>query len=162
MFWYSHLFQNFSQFIVVHTIKGFGILNNIDVFLELSCFFHDPVNVGNLISGSSAFSKTSLDIWKSLVHIMLKTNMPDFACCSDCSLPGSSAWDFPGKSTGVGCHCLLCIYHLVYKYSSAWTVETGPRDIMDKAKTAQSLGCSQPRKGLRCLRITSQMWLQLQ
>jgi len=63
--WYSHLFQNFPQFIVIHTVKGFGIVNKaeIDVFLELSCFFHDPVDVGNLISGSSAFSKTSLNIW---------------------------------------------------------------------------------------------------
>ena len=66
MVWYSHLFQNFPQFIVIHTVKGFGIVNKaeIDVFLELSCFFHDPVDVGNLISGSSAFSKTSLNIRK--------------------------------------------------------------------------------------------------
>ena len=64
--WYSHLFQNFPQFIVIHTVKGFGIVNKteIDLFLELSCFFHDPVDVGNLISGSSPFSKTSLNIWK--------------------------------------------------------------------------------------------------
>ena len=63
MVWYSHLFQNFSHFIVIHTVKGFGIVNKaeIDIFLELSCFFHDPVDVGNLISGSSAFSKTSLN-----------------------------------------------------------------------------------------------------
>src|SRR5574337_905617 len=63
---YSHLFQNFLQFLVIHTVKGFGIVNKaeIDVFLELSCFFHDPADVGNLISGSSAFSKTSLNIWK--------------------------------------------------------------------------------------------------
>ena len=62
MVWYSHVFQNFPQFIVIHTVKGFGIVNKaeIDVFLEFSCFFHDPVDVGNLISGSSAFSKTSL------------------------------------------------------------------------------------------------------
>ena len=66
MVWYSHLFQNFPQFIVIHTVKGFGIVNkaDIDVFLELSCFFDDPSDVGNLISGSSAFSKTSLNIWK--------------------------------------------------------------------------------------------------
>ena len=63
MVWYSHLFQNFPQFIVIHTVKGFGIVSKveIDVFLELSCFFHDPADVGNLISGSSAFSKTSLN-----------------------------------------------------------------------------------------------------
>ena len=71
---YSHLFQNFPQFIVIHTVKGFGIVNKaeIDVFLELSCFFDDPVDVGNLISASSAFSKTSLNIWKFTVHILLK------------------------------------------------------------------------------------------
>ena len=66
MLWYSHLFQNFPLFVVIHTVNGFGIVNKaeIDVFLELSCFFDDPVDVGNLISGSSAFSKFSLDIWK--------------------------------------------------------------------------------------------------
>src|SRR5574341_169228 len=68
--WYSHLFHNSPQFIVIHTVKGFGIVNKaeIDVFLELSCFFHDPADVGNLISGSSAFSKTSLNIWKFTKH----------------------------------------------------------------------------------------------
>ena len=72
--WYSHLFQNFPQFIVIHTVKGFGIVNKaeINIFLELSCFFNDPADVGSLISGSSAFSKTSLNIWKFTVHILLK------------------------------------------------------------------------------------------
>ena len=71
MIWYSHLFQNFPQFFVIHTVKGFGIVNKaeIDVFLELSCFFDDPVDVGSLISGSSAFSKTSLNVWRYTVHI---------------------------------------------------------------------------------------------
>ena len=75
--WYCHLFQNFPQFIVIHTVKGFGIVNKaeVDVFLELSCFFHDPADVGNLISGSSAFSKTSLNIWKFTVHILLKPGL---------------------------------------------------------------------------------------
>ena len=73
MVWYSHLFQNFPQFIVIHTVKGFGIVNKteIDVFLETSCFFDGPAYVGNLISGSSAFPKTSLNIWKFTVHVLL-------------------------------------------------------------------------------------------
>ena len=77
MVWYSHIFQNFPQFIMVHTAKGFGIVNEaeIDVFLELSCFFDDPADVDNLISGSSAFSKTSLNIWKFTVHVLLKPGL---------------------------------------------------------------------------------------
>ena len=80
VFWYSHVFQNFQQFIVMHTVKGFGIVNKaeIDVFLELSCFFGDPAHVGNLISGSSAFSKSSLNIWKFMVHVLLKTGLENF------------------------------------------------------------------------------------
>ena len=78
--WYSHLFKNFPQFIVIHTVKGFGIVNKeeIDVFLELSRFFDDPTDVGNLISGSSAFSKTSLNIWKFMVHVLLKPGLENF------------------------------------------------------------------------------------
>ena len=78
--WYSHLFQNFPQFLVIHTVKGFGIVKKaeIDVFLELSCFFHDPADVGNLLSGSSAFSKTSLNIWKFSVHLLLKPCLENF------------------------------------------------------------------------------------
>ena len=74
VFWYSHLFQNFPQFVVIHTVKGFGIVKKaeLDVFLELTCFFNDPADVGNLISGSSDFSKTSLNIWKFMVHVLLK------------------------------------------------------------------------------------------
>src|SRR5574340_652828 len=79
--WHSHLFQNFPQFIVIHTVKGFGIVNKAEIdvfFLELSCFFHDPVDVGSLISGSSAFSKTSLNIWKFTVHVLLKPGLENF------------------------------------------------------------------------------------
>ena len=77
MVWISHLFQNFPQFIVIHTVKGFGIVNKaeVDVFLELSCFFDDPADIGNLISGFSAFSKTSLNIWKFMVHVLLKLGL---------------------------------------------------------------------------------------
>ena len=78
--WYSHFLKYFSQFIVIPTVKGFGIVNKaeIDVFLELSCFFDDVLDVGNLISGSSAFSKTSLNIWKFTVHILLKPGLENF------------------------------------------------------------------------------------
>ena len=80
MVWYSHLLKNFSQFVVIHTVKGFGIINKaeVDVFLELSCFFDDPVDVGNLIFGSSAFSKSSLNIWKFTVLVLLKLGLEKF------------------------------------------------------------------------------------
>ena len=78
--WYSHLLKNFPQFVVIHTVKGFGILNKaeVDVFLELSCFFDYPADVGNLIFGSSAFSKTSLNTWKFMVHVLLKPSLENF------------------------------------------------------------------------------------
>ena len=78
--WYSHLLKNFPQFIVIHTVNGFGIVNKaeLDVFLELSCFFDDPVDVGNLISGSSAFYKSNLNIWKFTVHVLLKPGLDNF------------------------------------------------------------------------------------
>ena len=77
MVWYFHLLKNFPQFVVIHAVKGFGIVNKaeVDVFLELSCFFHDPMDVGNLIS---AFSKSSLNIWEFLVHILLKPHLENF------------------------------------------------------------------------------------
>ena len=80
MVWYAHLLNSFPQCIVIHTVKGFGIVKKaeIDVFLELSCFFHDPADVGNLFSGSSAFSKTSLNIRKFMVHVLLKPGLQNF------------------------------------------------------------------------------------
>ena len=80
MVWYSHLFENFPQFVVIHTVKGFGIVNEaeVDVFLKFSCFFDHPKGVGNLISGSFAFSKSSLNIWKFTVHIQLKPGLENF------------------------------------------------------------------------------------
>ena len=74
----SHLFNNLPQFVVIHTVKGFSVVNEADVFLEFSCFLYDPAKAGNLISGSSAFSKSSLYIWKFSVYILLKTSLKDF------------------------------------------------------------------------------------
>ena len=78
MAWYSHLFKIFPQFVVVHTVKGFGVVNEVDVFLELSCFFDDPKDVGNLISGSSAFSKSRLDMRRFSVNVLLKPGLENF------------------------------------------------------------------------------------
>ena len=80
MVWYSNLLKNFPQFVVIHRVKGLGLVNKakVDVFLELSCFFDNPTDVGNLISGSSAFSKSSLDIWKFTVHVLLKPGLENF------------------------------------------------------------------------------------
>ena len=77
---YSHLLKNFPGFVVIHTVKGFGVINKteVDVFLELSCFFDDPTDVGNLLSGSSAFSESTLNIWKFMVHILLKPHLDNF------------------------------------------------------------------------------------
>ena len=83
MVWYSHLFKNFPEFVVIHTVKGFGIVKKaeIDIFLELSCFFDDPTDVDNLISCFSAFLKYSLNIWKFVVHILLKPGLENFEHC---------------------------------------------------------------------------------
>ena len=78
MVWYSHLFQNFPYFVVIHRVKGFCVVNKADVFLELSCFFDDSADVGNLTSVSSAFSKSSLNIWKFTVHLLLKPGLENF------------------------------------------------------------------------------------
>ena len=80
MVWYTHFMKNFTQFVVIHLVKAFGIVNKaeVDVFLELSCFSDDPADVGNFLSGSSAFSKTSLDIWKFMVHVLLKPGVEKF------------------------------------------------------------------------------------
>ena len=80
MVWYSHLFKNFPQFVVMHTVKGFGIINKeeVGVFLELSCFSYDPMDIGHLISGSSAFSKSSMNIWKFFIPVLLIPGLEDF------------------------------------------------------------------------------------
>ena len=107
--WYSHLFQNFPQFIVIHPVKGFVIVNKaeIDVFLELSCFFADPEDVGNLISASSAFSKTSLNIWKFMAHVLLKPGLENFEHYF------ASKW---GK-----CNCAV-FEHLTIEHLSIWVL----------------------------------------
>ena len=93
--WYSHLLKNFPQFVVIHTVKGFGVVNNAEVrvFLEFLCFFYDPMDVGNLISGSCAFSKSNLNIWKFSVHILLEPCLENFECYF------ASVWD--------ECKCVL-------------------------------------------------------
>ena len=78
MVWYSRLFNNFPQFVMIHTVKGCSIVNEANVFLEFPCFFYDPMDIGNLISGSSAFSKSSWNIWKVLVHMLLKPSLENF------------------------------------------------------------------------------------
>ena len=80
MVWFSHLFKNFPHFVVIHRVKDFSIVNeaDVDIFLDFSCFFNDPTDVGNLISGSSAFSKSNLNIWKLWVHILLKPSLENF------------------------------------------------------------------------------------
>ena len=105
--WYSHLFQNFPQFLVIHTVKGFDIVNKaeIDVFLELSCLFNDPTDVGNLIYGSSAFSKSSLNIWKFSVQVLLKSVLKDsghyfVSLWNECSW--AVVWTFFGIAFGIG------------------------------------------------------------
>ena len=125
MVWYSHLLKNFPQFVVIHTVKGFGVISKaeVDVFLEFSCFFDDPADVGNLISGSSAFSKSNLNMWKFTVHVLLKPGLENFEhyfvsmreVCPGLPLPTSkllklSEWHLP---QGVGIPmtrmgCVLC------------------------------------------------------
>ena len=106
--WYSHLFKNFPDFVVVHTVKGFGIVNKakVDVFLELSCFFNDPVDVGNLIAGCSAFSKFSLKIWKSKIQVLLKHGLETFEHYF------ASVWD--------ECHCVLVWTFFGVAFLLAW------------------------------------------
>ena len=105
MVWHSHLFRNFPQFVVIHTVKGFSVVNEaeVHVFLELPCFLHDPTNVGNLISGSSAFSKPNLYIWKFSVYVLLKLGLKDFehSLAGMCSLNGKN----------LPCHLLKRISH---------------------------------------------------
>ena len=97
---YSHLFKNFPRFVVIHTVKGFGVVNKAEVdvfFLEFSCFFNDPMDVGNLISGSSAFSKSSLNIWKFTIHILLKAGLENFVSAGFPAVGGT----IPGEASNM-------------------------------------------------------------
>ena len=103
--WYSHLLKNFPQFVVIHTVKGFSIVNEaeVDIFMEFSCFFYDPADIGNLISGSSAFSKSSLKIWKFSVPLLLKPGLENFEHYFDSIWNGCSCavvWTFFGEGNG--------------------------------------------------------------
>ena len=116
--WYTHIFKNFPQFVLIHTVKGFGIVNKaeVDVFLELSRFFNDPVDVGNLISDSSAFSKTSLNIWKFTVHMLLKPGLENFehyfaSIWDDCNC--TVVWVFFGIAFLWDCNAIDMIYWFI-------------------------------------------------
>ena len=122
--WYSYHLKNFPQFIVIHTVKGFGIVNKaeIDVFLELSCFFDDPMNVGNLISGSSAFSKSSLNIWKFTVHILLKPGLENFEHFF------TSVWD--------ECNCAVVWTFFGFAFLWDWNEKEGKLTFSSPVATA--------------------------
>ena len=106
--WYSHLFKNFPPFVVIHTMKGFGVVNKaeVDVFLEFSCFFDDPTDFVNLISGSSAFSKSSLNIWKFMDHILLKPGLENFEHYF------ASVWD--------ECNCVVVWVFFLWDWNENW------------------------------------------
>ena len=124
MVWYSHLLQNFPQFVVIHTIRGFSIVNKAeaDIFLELSCFFYDATDVGNLISGSSAFSKSSFDIWKFSVHVLLKPHLENFEHYF------ASIWDKVQlhSSWNVPWHCLSLRWNKNWPFPVLWPLLSFP------------------------------------
>ena len=116
--WHSDLLKNFPQFVVIHTVKGFSVINEADVFLKFSCFFYDPTDVGNLISGSSDFSKSSLNIWKFMVHILLKPGLENFELYfanmwdeCDCAV----VWTFSGIA-------FLCDWNENWPFPVLWTL----------------------------------------
>ena len=139
MVWYSHFFQNFPQFIVIHTVKGFGVVNKADVFLECSWFFYDPTDVGNLISGSTAFSKSSLNIWKFTVHVLMKPGLGNFehyfaSVWDECNCAVvwtffgiAFLWDwnenqpFPGRFSDIPSSLLVASFRLLHLSKSPLT-----------------------------------------
>ena len=128
--WYSHLFQNFPQFVVIHTVKGFCVVNEaeVDIFLEFPWFLYDPVNAGNLISGSSAFLKSTLNIWKFSVHVLLKPGLENFEHyfasvrdeCNCVVVEHSLALPFFG--IGMKTDLFLCCDHCLI-FQSCWHIE---------------------------------------
>ena len=119
--WYCHLFKNFPQFVVIHTVKGFSGVNEADVFLEFPCFLYDPADVGNLISGSSAFSKSSLYIWKFLVHVLLKPSLKDLeyylvSMWHECSC--AVIWTFFGIALLLKCSTLTASSFRIWNSSA--------------------------------------------
>ena len=144
--WYSHLVQNFPQFIVIHTVKGFGIVNKaeIDVFLQLSCFFHDPADVANLISGSSAFPKTSLNIRKFTVHVLLRPGLENFehyftSMWDECSVV--VVWAFFGTAfLWDWFHWCIFIFKLIRLYTLNIYESTG-RSVMSDSATPLTAAC---------------------
>ena len=152
--WYSHLFQNVPQFIVIHTVKGFGIVNKAerDVFLELCCFFNDPADVGNLISGSSAFSKTSLNIWKFTVHVWLKPNLGNFEhysgvpAGSEVKASASNSGDL-GSIPGLGRSPLekeMVTHSSILAWRIPWTEEPGRLQSMELQRVRHDWATSLP------------------
>ena len=141
--WYSHLVQNFPQFVVIHTVKGFGIVNKaeIDVCLELSCFFNDLADVRNLISGSSAFSKTSLNIWKFTVDVLLKPGLENF------EHDFTSVWDEWDEGHTLGLkrpHCTSVVGD--HPPTTPHSSDTGPRFSLENKSSHHSLSLSSSQR----------------
>ena len=145
--WYSHLLKNFPQFVVIHTVKGFGIVNKTkDVFLELSCFFNDPTDVGNLISGFSSFSKSSLNIWKFTVHILLKSRLENveryFASVWDeCNF--AIVWTLPFFETGMKTHLFQSCGHC-WVFQICWHIKCSTFTALSFSIWNSSAGISSP------------------
>ena len=140
--WYSHLFQNFPQFIVIHTVNGFGIVNKaeIDVFLELSYFFDDPAVVGNWISGFSAFSKTSLNIWKVTVHVLLKPGLQHFEHYF------TSVWDESNCEVAFFCIAFLWDWNENWPFPVLWPLLSFPNLLAYWVQHFHSNRLTQPLK----------------
>ena len=157
--WYSHLFQNFPQFVVIHTVKDFGIVNKakVDIFLELSHFFDDPVDVGNLISGSSVFSKSSLNIWKFSVHVLLKPCLENFEhyFASNCAVQHSLALPFfgIGMKTDLFQSCGHC-----WVFQICWHTECSTLTASSFRIWNRSAGIPIPPQALFAVMLCSTTW----